>query len=40
MFEKLKEITRDPLFRSQGFTTPKELIIELIRRWLVDNDIK
>lgn len=40
MFEKLKHATADPTFRSKGFTTPKELVVELIRRWLDENEIE
>jgi len=39
MFEKLKIAVDDPTFRAKGFTTPKELVVELIRRWLNENEI-
>jgi len=39
MYDKLKMATEDPTFRSKGFTTPKELVVQLIRTWLEHNEI-
>ena len=37
MYDVLKEATNDPTFRSRGYTTPKELIVSIIRKWIDEN---
>ncbi len=37
MFDKLKVATEDQTFRSKGYTTPKELIVSIVRRWMEEN---
>jgi len=37
MYDVLKKATNDPTFRSRGYTTPKELIVSIIRKWIDEN---
>lgn len=37
MYDVLKNATEQPEFRSLGFTTPKELLVSILRNWIKEN---
>lgn len=39
MYDKLKEISKDPTMRSKGLTNPREVLTEIVRKYFEDNNI-
>lgn len=40
MYDLIKSATDDPTFRARGFTSPKELIVSILRKWIDENNPK
>lgn len=39
MYDKLKEMSKDPTFRAKGLTNPREVLTEIVRKYFEENDI-